>query len=246
MHVTIIGCGWLGFPLAKKLVSLKYSVHGSSTTDTKWQVFRESGIQPFLCNDREIQLPKEVLDAEVAIVCIPPSKSNDYTKLLSDLVVQFPGTTHFIFTSSTSVYQGVGILNESSPIQEDSKMALAESCFRPYANRTTILRLAGLIGEGRHPGKFLSGKQIHGGGMPVNLIHLEDVLAALTAVVQNPKCGIFNLCYPEHPRKVDYYTKKASELDLAPPNFLTMESDGKQLDGMRFTVEYPFQYNHKI
>lgn len=246
MQVTIIGCGWLGLPLAKSLNSLNFLVHGSTTSKTKLDILRENGIQPFLFSDEHSQLPNDVFDSDVAVVCIPPSKSSDYIGLLKNLIQQFSNKTHFIFTSSTSVYEGTGEMNETSTIFQNSKMALAECCFKELQSRTTIIRLAGLIGNGRHPGRFLSGKEIEHGGIPVNLIHLEDVISALLQVIQAPKADMFNLCYPDHPTKMDYYTRKAKDIHCEPPIFLSNAGDGKRIDGSKFTVEYPFQYNHKI
>ena len=36
--ITILGCGWLGLPLAQTLVKEGYSVKGSTTTEDKLEV----------------------------------------------------------------------------------------------------------------------------------------------------------------------------------------------------------------
>jgi nucleoside-diphosphate-sugar epimerase len=57
-----------------------------------------------------------------------------------------------------------------------------------------ILRLAGLVGPARHPG-FFAGKTAPDGQQGVNLVHLEDVISAITLLLQAPKGGhIYNLC----------------------------------------------------
>ena len=59
-----------------------------------------------------------------------------------------------------------------------------------------ILRLAGLVGPGRHPGRF-AGKTAPDGEHGVNLVHLEDVIGAITLLLQAPKGGhIYNICAP--------------------------------------------------
>ena len=52
-----------------------------------------------------------------------------------------------------------------------------------------ILRLAGLVGPGRHPGRFFAGKSAPDGQHGVNLVHLEDVIGAIELLLQAPKGG---------------------------------------------------------
>lgn len=65
-----------------------------------------------------------------------------------------------------------------------------------------ILRLAGLVGHRRHPGRFFAGKTAPDGQHGVNLVHLEDVVGAITLLLQAPKGGhIYNICAPAHPAR---------------------------------------------
>ena len=48
MKVSILGCGWLGFPLAKQLVALGCQVSGSTTSAEKISILAEADIKPFL------------------------------------------------------------------------------------------------------------------------------------------------------------------------------------------------------
>ena len=48
MAISTLGCGWLGFPLAKQLVSLGFKVKGSTTTSAKLKVMEGAGIWPFI------------------------------------------------------------------------------------------------------------------------------------------------------------------------------------------------------
>ena len=47
-QISILGCGWLGLPLAKKLIEKKYSVNGSTTSEKKLSILKDAGINPFL------------------------------------------------------------------------------------------------------------------------------------------------------------------------------------------------------
>jgi 3-hydroxyisobutyrate dehydrogenase-like beta-hydroxyacid dehydrogenase len=46
--ISILGCGWLGLPLAKVLVKNGFSVKGSTTTQDKILVLKQLGVDPFL------------------------------------------------------------------------------------------------------------------------------------------------------------------------------------------------------
>jgi 3-hydroxyisobutyrate dehydrogenase-like beta-hydroxyacid dehydrogenase len=48
MQVSILGCGWLGLPLAKALVAENYTIKGSTTTPAKLDLLKEEDIEPFL------------------------------------------------------------------------------------------------------------------------------------------------------------------------------------------------------
>ena len=45
--IGIIGCGWLGLPLAKMFVSNNYKVKGSTTSKEKIEILKKEGIEPF-------------------------------------------------------------------------------------------------------------------------------------------------------------------------------------------------------
>ena len=46
--ISILGCGWLGLPLAKALVNNDYLVSGSTTSEEKIAVLEKAKIEPFL------------------------------------------------------------------------------------------------------------------------------------------------------------------------------------------------------
>ena len=46
--ISVLGCGWLGLPLAQRLVQFGYLVKGSSTEQSKLSLLDQSKITPFL------------------------------------------------------------------------------------------------------------------------------------------------------------------------------------------------------
>jgi len=80
-----------------------------------------------------------------------------------------------------------------------------------------------LYGGSRNPVRFLAGrKDLNNGTAPVNLIHREDCIGILKAIIGQDAFGyIFNAVIPQHPSKKEYYTKQAVTLGLEPPTYNT-------------------------
>ena len=74
--IAILGCGWLGLPLAKKLISKNFIVRGSTTSKDKISVLKNENIEPFLITlDKEFDEKKLIQflkNIDVLIINIPP------------------------------------------------------------------------------------------------------------------------------------------------------------------------------
>ena len=54
--IAILGCGWLGLPLATSLLSKGYEVKGSTTSESKLDVLKNAGISTFQIQLEEHQI----------------------------------------------------------------------------------------------------------------------------------------------------------------------------------------------
>ena len=74
--ISILGCGWLGFPLAKSLHSKGYEVKGSTTSESKLDVLKNAGILPFQIQLEENQIIGNIEDflkeTDILVIDIPP------------------------------------------------------------------------------------------------------------------------------------------------------------------------------
>ena len=162
-----------------------------------------------------------------------------------------------IFVSSTSVYQdgtstklGVTELDKPEPNTESGKQLLkAEQFLQSNKNfQTTIIRFGGLIGEDRHPIKFLSGKtDLENPDAPINLIHQEDCIGIIESILEE-ECWneIFNAVAPFHPTRKEYYLQKTIELNLPLPEFdESKPSIGKLISSTKVesVLNYKFKNN---
>lgn len=235
--VGVIGCGWLGLPLATALISKGHQVHGSTTSEEKVITLSDKGIIPFLLSFSEDAIIGDISvflkTVEVLIINVPPklrvSQQENYVKKMQLLhrEVQKSTVCKVIFVSSTSVYGSItGDVFETTipqPSTESGKQLLAaESIFKTDANlQTTIIRFGGLIGPNRHPVTMLSGrKEISNGNHPINLIHLNDCIKIITAVLQHSWWNeTLNGVYPAHPSKQKYYVNEANKRGLQSPDY---------------------------
>jgi nucleoside-diphosphate-sugar epimerase len=268
-QISILGCGWLGMPLAKSLLEKGFSVKGSTTSLEKISVLESSGIQPFqiVLSEKHIngEIDSFLQNSEILIIDIPPklrsTSSENFVKKIQNLIpfIEKSKIEKVIFISSTSVYSdapspevsGALRVTESTkpnPETESGKQLLATE-IRLQSNenfKTTVVRFGGLIGDDRHPINFLAGrKNIENPEAPINLIHQEDCIGIIEAIVKQ-ECWneTFNAVAPFHPSRKEYYTQKAMELGLLLPEFdQTKISIGKTIlsDKLGITLDYKFK-----
>ncbi|MBX2871803.1 MAG: NAD-dependent epimerase/dehydratase family protein [Saprospiraceae bacterium] len=238
--IAILGCGWLGLPLGGRLVDLGFVVKGSTTSAPKRPKLSEAGIQPYVFkvgNSIEGSID-DFFVADILILNIPPGRRNPKVEQEHPAQVQLVieeamkgGVQQVVFVSSSSVYGNYnGTVTEATPPQPETAsgraLAQAEQWLTAQSLASTIVRMAGLYGPHRHPARFLAGKkEVKNGGAPINLVHLEEAMEAVIQVIQREKWNeVFNICADDHPSRATYYTAKAKELELPPPEFAKEDS----------------------
>ena len=234
-RVSILGCGYLGFPLALRLLEKGYEVSGSTTSREKLPPLKAVGIQPFLLQyppPPGAEADEAFFESDLLFLNIPfrrqlrhPREYQTQIRCVLDRLKK--GTISWvIFASSTSVYpkdlKEAGEETVFQPVDERARVLLdVEQDVRHAGYKTTILRFAGLYGHSRQIDRFLSGKAPAGSGSsPVNLVHLDDaVMIAEQMIEKNAEGGIFNVCSDRHPTRQELYTAKAQALGVPPPEF---------------------------
>ncbi|MBC7915770.1 MAG: NAD-dependent epimerase/dehydratase family protein [Pyrinomonadaceae bacterium] len=234
--ISILGCGWYGFPLGKFLTQQGYKVQGSSTSSSKQVQFEEAGISAFKVlfeADTELYDP-DFFNCQLLIISIPPKRSSAeaplYTQKIERIKKAILKSTvrQVIFISSTSVYgdhnQYVDETTITNPVILSAKsMLAAENILKDQsAFELTVLRFGGLYGPGRDSANFFAGKkEIPNGKAPVNMLHLSDSINLTFRIIEKRAFGyIFNACSPSHPEKMDFYTQAALAAGLEIPQFI--------------------------
>ncbi|HEA29814.1 MAG TPA: SDR family oxidoreductase [Leeuwenhoekiella sp.] len=236
-NIAIAGLGWLGIPLARTLQNLGHHVKGTTTSTDKQQKLKHNGIDTYTVEVGEDGIAGNITgflkDVEVLIILIPPGlrKNTGHNHALRMLqllkAVEKASVEKVILISSTGVYDdNQGHVDDTVAPQPQTikakQLVEVEQLFRNSAKiETTVIRFGGLFGGSRNPIKYLSGRSdLRNGSAPVNLIHRDDCINIILAVIYKKAYGeIFNAVHPEHPEKMAYYTKKAAEMGLKPPQY---------------------------
>lgn len=261
-QISILGCGWLGLPLAKSLLQKGFSVNGSTTSTEKILVLKNSGISSFeiILEGKTISgnIQEFLKGSETLIIDIPPklrgnSKEN-FIEKMETLIPYIENSTvkNVLFVSSTSVYaEDNSIVTEDTKLEPETEggrqlLAVEQILFRNSHFKTTTLRFGGLIGEDRNPVRFLSGrKDIESPKAFINLIHQEDCIGIILKILAKESWNeTYNAAAPFHPSREDYYTQKAVELNLVAPEFnYEMPTFGKIIlsNKVENSLEYTFK-----
>ncbi len=260
-QISILGCGWLGLPLAKALLKKGFSVKGSTTSMEKISLLQSAGIAPFIIQLEEEKISESITDfladSQILIVDIPPKlRGNSTENFVAKIAALLPfieksTIEKVLFVSSTSVYgEDNELVSDETPLNPDSEggrqLAIVESLLQKNnCFKTTVLRFGGLIGEDRNPVRFLSGREnIENPDSPINLIHQEDCIGIIEKIIELDSWNkTYNAVAPFHPTRKEYYTQKAADLNLALPKFVPSNTIvGKTIlsDTLKNSLQYSF------
>ena len=270
MNISVLGCGWLGFPLAQRFLKSGHSIKGSTTTEKKIALLNQNGIDSYLIdlpaslNQKDL---KSFLSSDLLFLNIPPNGIDKESKNAYQEVVRTVLQTAvkqkvswIIFVSSTSVYDDhAGLVTEDdakldSESKKNAKLLLeSEKIVQSLGIDFTILRIGGLYGYGRHPIHYLSGrKNLEGALKPVNLIHQVDCLNIITEIVDQKKSNtVYNLVSDGHPPRKEFYESAAKYYKLDPPTFKSdpgsnykVVSNDKVKEDLNYSFSYPNPMDH--
>lgn len=241
----IFGCGYVGERLAAAALRRGMDVVGTTRSESRAEALRAKGIGAVVA-ESPADLPDAVLAACDAIVdSIPLSRSDAEPKAsqpqwLPSLAARLPHLHWAGYLSTTGVYGDTGgaRVDETAdchPTSERGRERLAaERAWLASGLPAEVFRIAGIYG----PGRNILPKLLAGGYRAVrwqpphwsNRIHVDDIVAALLAAMQNPRAGrIVNLA-DDLPLPHDEYVSELARLVGAPaPVILTPEEGQRQL-----------------
>lgn len=261
--ISIVGCGWLGLPLAEHLINNGFSIKGSTTSSDNFQKLNQKKITPFQIQITDTEILgnnlNDFLNSDILIINFPPERRNDietyYKNQFDQLISALKNSSikKVLFVSSTSVYPDLNreiFENETTEPVKESGRALkqVENLLISQPNfETTIIRFSGLIGYNRMPGRFLANKtNVENGNAPINVIHQDDCIELITQIIEQNIWGdVFNASSDEHPTRKEFYTFAANKIGLNPPIFTEKEDVKFKIinsDKIKKRLNYSFIY----
>jgi nucleoside-diphosphate-sugar epimerase len=230
MKVTIIGCGWLGFPLAQHWLSEGHQVTGTTSTESKIATFESVGINGFLLQfspTPSVSL-EPILDTDLVVIALPPragQMGDDFhvqqVYEIIDSIKKYEKQPKIIYISSTSVYpENNRETTEDDIVIENNALIKVENIIKKAGLRYLILRCGGLMGYERNPAKYVANKTTTQGDVPVNYVHRDDVVLMIDTLLKaNIWNEVFNIVAPQHPTRREVYIKAANETGYDLPVF---------------------------
>ena len=176
--VSVLGCGWLGLPLAVGLLEEGFFVRGSSRDPGKLAELKGKGIEPYLVNlDPETggEDTDRFLSSDILFVNFPPPRRDDvevyHERQVRSLLgaIPKPGGKWVVFAGSTSVYPNTnGVVREQDAVNPDKPSGKAllrveKVLFDHAPTDTTVIRFAGLVGYDRAADKLDKKKEARAG-----------------------------------------------------------------------------------
>jgi nucleoside-diphosphate-sugar epimerase len=239
MRVLVVGCGYVGLPLAAELARLGHTVFGlHRSADANDALQRASIILLQADITQPATLANLPCDFDWVVNCVASGGGGveDYRRLylqgmrnLIEWLVpgQANGTPRFVYTSSTGVYgQNDGsLVDETSPTEPASETArvlvetenLLLAAGRAENFPALVLRAAGIYGPGRGYllKQFLRGEaRIEGtGARMLNMIHRDDLIHAIIAALERGRGGeIYNAVDDEPVSQLEFFQWLANKL----------------------------------
>lgn len=260
--VGILGCGWLGIPLAKQLVNEGFQVRGSCRKPEHLARIETTEARAFQvnCTERSCGACSDFFQGlEVLIICLPPGLRQDpsrrFDRVMEHVINALidANIKKVIFISSISVYgwQAGTITEENKlmPTTESGKqLAICEQMLLGNQQfESVIIRFGGLFGADRNPIHQLVKKPfIPNPNDVINFVHQTDSVKIIEACVTHFKGGeIYNGVSPYHPTRKDFYKHWANIHGLKCPPFKEINSGIRKISsakiqeklGVEFTVE---------
>ena len=254
--ISILGCGYLGLPVAEALVARGWRVRGSTTREERLATLLEAGIEPFLLRltpALEGRALRDFFRSPYLLVNFPPGRRRPdvesfLPQAMDAILARLEGVRQVVFASSTSVYAS-GNVDETDQVEPPtaSGRALRRAEAQLMARkdfRTVVLRFGGLYGYTRQPGRFA--RAITNGAARVNLVHRDDAVAVtLCVLTRSPMAGVWNVVADRHPRRDMFYRQAAAWLGKAPPKVsYDAARPGKCVSNARLVRDLGYRFVH--
>jgi nucleoside-diphosphate-sugar epimerase len=239
-HVLIVGCGYVGTRLARRLQST-HDVSAIVRSTQKAAALQAQGIDAIALDLDRVRFGAHIperLDHKAVFYLAPPSPQGE-SDLRLDRFLQLasvPPTT-FVYMSTTGVYGNAKgeLVDESTPVapltERARRRVSAEEMTRVWCTerrvRRVVLRVPGIYGPRRLPLDRLRAREpaIHPQEAGIsNRIHVDDLVEACITALANPEArGVYNVTDGTSISSTEFFDLVAELADLPPPPRVSMD-----------------------
>ncbi|HEY9301933.1 MAG TPA: SDR family oxidoreductase, partial [Phormidium sp.] len=215
MNIAIIGCGYVGYNVARLWQKeLGFSVTTTTTNPERVTELEAVSQKVFVVRGDDTEgLKKLLVNQEVVLLSVGAKGANTYeetylqtAKTLVPLLQESSTIKQVIYTGTYSVYgdKNGDWVDESTPLSPTTAngqiLAETERALMSVSNdklKVCIFRLGGIFGPGRELLKIFgrtAGTTRPGNGEDTtNWIHLEDIVGAIEFARKEQLTGVYNL-----------------------------------------------------
>lgn len=271
MKIAIIGCGYIGYEIAKDLYSKGHFV--TCTTINPERIEKLSKVthkSTIMKGSDQNEMCLLLKNNDVIIVTISTKAKIDYeetflqtTQTLKKCAIELGTPKTIIYTSKSSVYGNqdgmwVDETAELKAIDDESKILIeAENTIlslKELGWKVCVLRLAQVYGPGRDIAKLF--KLIYKKVIPghaeyfTNMVHLLDVVGVVSYILEHETEGLFNVVDDDHPTRQEFVDSVCAKLKIPKPKFNPKLADfadvNKRVSNFNIKeIGYKFKYPHR-
>lgn len=246
-NISVLGCGWLGKPLAIELARKGYSVKGSNRSKDSFGDLEVGGVSPFVIdlNNNKNDF-KNFLDTDILIISVTSRHINSFGEFIEQ--IQKHRIKKVIFISSSSVYPKTNeVVTEETPTDNTYLTKIEDQFQSNKYFQTTIIRFGGLFGYNRKPGNFFKdGRIIKDPEGHINLIHRDDCIQIIEKVSEQEVWNeVLNASTDTHPTRREFYEKEMIKLGREKPVFDEKSSNNFKIvnsEKLKKLLNYSFKY----
>lgn len=243
VDIVVVGCGYVGIELGRRLRTAGSDVAGVRRSDDGLVAVSEAGIRPVRADVTDPESLSTLPDAEAVVFAASSggrgaaAAREVYVDGLAATIDEYGGResppNRLVYTSSTGVYgdHGGAWVDETTPLEPESDrqavLVEAERIARERAaDRSidgTVARFAGLYGPGRYRlERYLDGPVTEG---YLNMVHRDDAAGAVAFLLNEgtARDRVVTVVDDEPVDRRTFAEWLASQCDVDPPETRTVE-----------------------
>src|SRR3990167_9238789 len=195
MKIAIIGCGFVGIELARKLKEKKHFITATTLKEKKLKDLKNVANKAFILNSKDVELINQIVkENEVIIFSISTNSLKEISSSYLDTILAFKSAIfknktrkRIIYLSRTKIYGD----HLGKWVDEDAKLL-----------------------ENIYKDKVIENKNYY-----INMVHRDDVVDAILYSLEKNILGIFNLCDEEHFKRYEFIEIFTKKLNLEPMKY---------------------------